>query len=79
MSDNASLENDDALFTITCGRCGQPATLTRWKRRAIGGDLPANEFQCPACGLAFRRTANPDHATKSWAPAIVLVPIQPRL
>jgi hypothetical protein len=40
---------------ITCGSCGQSADIDAFTRTPVGGELPKNTFQCPACGCAFER------------------------
>lgn len=40
---------------ITCGQCGQASDFDDFTRTPVGGALPRNTFQCPACGYAFER------------------------
>ena len=66
----------EELFRINCGKCRTSSPLTAWQR-TLFGPLPANQFQCPACGYAFQRTT---HLTgKYWSSFITLDPIQPAL
>ena len=39
---------------VTC-RCGHSDSLSAFSRTPIGGDLPPDIVQCPACGLAVSR------------------------
>lgn len=45
----------DSLINITCGECVKASPALNWTERPISGELPPGEFQCPACGYAFRR------------------------
>ncbi len=47
----------EAMVTISCGRCGKVSGFGAWIERPISGLLPPGQFQCPACGAAFRKTA----------------------
>jgi hypothetical protein len=40
---------------MTCGACGHFDDLSRFVSTPVYGDLPVNQFQCPACKHAFRR------------------------
>lgn len=68
---------------MTCGWCGHRADLDEFTRTPVGGDLPKNTFQCPACGRAFeRRVSGPGVRYESglYVPGPVeLVPVPSRL
>ena len=66
--------SDPCIF-ITCGHCHQVAPAEAWTRREIGGELPPQEFQCPNCSTAFRRT----ETGKMNPTRIELTPIAARL
>ena len=68
----------DEQFTITCAKCSKTAPVYRWKERGTG-ELPDGEYQCPHCGDAFRREANPDDSWRREFRPVVLTPIDPRL
>lgn len=40
---------------MTCGACGHFGDLPTFISTPIFGDLPRNQFQCPACRHAFTR------------------------
>lgn len=42
------------FINLTC-KCGHTADLDEFCRTTIGGELPAGQFQCPACQVAWRR------------------------
>ena len=44
---------------ITCGACGHAADFDDFCTTPVGGDLPAGQYQCPACLRAFRRKSGP--------------------
>jgi hypothetical protein len=44
-------------LAISCGKCKGAFAASVWTEREIGGRLPVGEFQCPACGWAFRRVS----------------------
>ena len=75
MSDQAAAV-DEPLTTITCGRCAQARPFEHWRSSALG-PLPDGEFQCPACGHAFRRGLKP--AWPGYGKSIELVPVEPQL
>lgn len=39
---------------ITCGKCGHYADFFDFRATPIGGELPANQYQCPHCRAAWR-------------------------
>lgn len=43
------------MVTMICGGCGHQGELARFCRTEIGGDLPKNVYQFPACGLAIEK------------------------
>ena len=61
---------EDAMG-MTCGKCGKFAGMGKWIRLPVSGELPVNEFQCPACGWAVRRVSSGGQ--------VELKPIQGRL
>ena len=44
-------------MNIICGKCGHEADIDDWTRTPVGGPLPSNTYQCPACRLAFERVS----------------------
>lgn len=40
---------------MSCGACGHFDDIARFMETAVFGELPRNQFQCPACGLAVER------------------------
>ncbi len=67
----------DELFTITCGHCQKASACELWFVTPVGGELPHGEYQCPACGRAFRREHRP--FARSWEKSVVCVEIPRRL
>lgn len=54
---------------VICGHCGHVADLDEFCRTPIYGELPKGEHQCPACGVAFKRTMSEYkvfHAGGEW-------------
>jgi hypothetical protein len=47
------------MINITC-KCGHTADLIEFTRTLISGDLPPGHFQCPECGVAWKRVES-DH------------------
>lgn len=45
----------DGYCSITCGVCGQTNSVDAFCRTPIFGDMPKNQYQCPACHLAIER------------------------
>lgn len=43
------------LVRITCGHCRQSSGYSAWTSTPVSGELPSGEYQCPKCGVAFRR------------------------
>ena len=41
---------------MTCGNCGHVDDLESFCTTPITGDLPRNEYQCPKCRHAFRKS-----------------------
>lgn len=62
--------------SITCGHCGETAAVDAWCSRPVTGDLPRAHYQCPACGIAFRRCLGIDPARKWRGEQIILKPVQ---
>jgi ssDNA-binding Zn-finger/Zn-ribbon topoisomerase 1 len=42
------------FVNVTC-KCGHVADLDEFCRTPVFGELPKGEYQCPACGYAFKR------------------------
>ena len=40
---------------MTCGACGHFDDISRFVATPVYGELPVNQFQCPACKHAFQR------------------------
>ena len=40
---------------LTCGQCHHFDDITRFTATAVFGQLPRNQYQCPACGWAVER------------------------
>lgn len=40
-------------MNVTC-KCGHQGDIDTFTRSAMGIDLPKAQFQCPACGAAWR-------------------------
>lgn len=69
-------------ITITCGFCGHQADIDRFCSTPIGGELPKDVYQCPACSRAIeRRMGRPIVYSSGFvAPGkITLVPVEGRL
>lgn len=67
---------------MTCGRCGHFDDMARFTATAVFGELPRNQFQCPACGWAVERkhgkpTMYPSGFVKPGA--VTLEPVEARL
>jgi hypothetical protein len=43
------------MITLSCGKCGNVDDLDNFCKTAVSGDLPNGQFQCPACGYAWKR------------------------
>lgn len=71
---NFPMKTLDDLFTITCGQCAIATPAIQWRERPILGKLPPDEYQCPACGEAFKRQSTEDR----FKP-VKLTPISTRL
>ena len=65
------------MIEITCGTCGQSSPADDWSRTPINGDLPRDQFQCPACNRAFRVVPNPN--ARPWEPGRLIQPVEARL
>ena len=44
---------------ISCGKCGHVADIGQFTSTPLGGNLPDNTYQCPACQYAIQRRAAP--------------------
>lgn len=44
---------------MTCGGCGHQADIDEFCSTPIGGRLPKDTYQCPACHLAIIRQFGP--------------------
>jgi hypothetical protein len=40
---------------VSCGACGHFDDMARFTATAVFGELPRDQFQCPACGWAVER------------------------
>ena len=67
---------------MSCGACGHFDDMARFTATAVFGELPRNQFQCPACGWAVERK----HGTPTVYPsgfvapgAVTLEPVGARL
>lgn len=50
---------------MTCGRCRHFDDMARFTKTAVFGELPRNQFQCPACGWAVERKQGQPTVLKS--------------
>lgn len=69
-------------ITITCGHCGQQSDFDNWTRTPVAGELPRGHYQCPACGIAFKRQMGPSTVYPSGLVIggdVELVPVQASL
>ena len=67
---------------MTCGKCGHFDAFDRFIATPIFGELPRNQFQCPACGWAVERKHGKPTVYPSGfvAPgAVTLAPVGARL
>jgi hypothetical protein len=67
---------------MSCGRCGHFDDMARFTATAVFGELPRNQFQCPACGWAAERKHGAPTVYPSGfvAPgAVTLAPVGARL
>jgi hypothetical protein len=67
---------------MSCGRCGHFDDMARFTATAVFGELPRNQFQCPACGWAVERKHGAPTVYPSGfvAPgAVTLAPVGARL
>lgn len=62
----------DALFTVTCGKCRQTATLSAWLSTPLGW-LPTGFYRCPHCRANFQR--RPRANRKEWEPYVEFVEV----
>jgi len=71
-------------INITC-ICGHTADLGEFCRTLVYGDLPAGHFQCPGCGIAWKRHESEHRILQSGSAATIipgrveLVPVAGRL
>lgn len=40
---------------LSCGACGHFDDMARFTATSVFGELPRNQFQCPACGWSVER------------------------
>ena len=74
-----------AYMTLSCGKCGHVADIEEFCHTPIMGDLPAGQYQCPACTYAFQRRAAgtlhtwtaPNGERLAFRDKIVLAPCAP--
>lgn len=70
------------MFGITCGNCGHEGEIDTFTATPSGADLPQNHYQCPACGVAWKRVPVgpwrivgdmrvPDHIEIQEVPAVL--------
>jgi len=67
---------------MSCGQCGHFDDIGRFTATAIFGELPRNQFQCPACGWAIeRRHGKPEVCPSGWVMpgSVTLAPVGPRM
>jgi hypothetical protein len=53
-------------YGIKCGSCGRTSRLLDFCKTPLGGDLPKDTFQCPACGFAWRVRGPKEMRTDRW-------------
>ena len=73
---------DASGMGMSCGACGHFDDMARFTATAVFGELPRNQFQCPACGWAVeRRHGNPTVYPSGFvAPGeVTLAPVVARL
>ena len=67
---------------MSCGGCGHFDDLARFTTTTVFGELPRNQFQCPACGWAVERRMGQATVRPSgfvMPGAVALVPVGARL
>lgn len=66
------------LFQVTCGACGHQAPIDDFARRPFSGPLPDDQYQCPACGRAWRLELRGEARGPYTRTEVVIVPTQQR-
>lgn len=61
------------MISLSCGACGNVGEFDRFCRTPVYGDLPPGQFQCPACGFAWRRVES-EHRILRFGEAATLIP-----
>lgn len=56
---------------ITC-KCGHSADMDLFCRTLISGELPAGQFQCPKCGLAWQRKESEHRIIRAGSEAMII-------
>lgn len=73
---------EESGIGLSCGRCGHFDDISRFTRTPVFGELPRNNYQCPACGWAVERKHGKAtvHACGFVEPGdVTLVPVGARL
>jgi|GEM_PF-2424285 len=71
-------------INVTC-QCGHTAGLDEFCRTPVFGELPAGQFQCPACGISWQRKESEHRILRAGSEATIIpgkveiIPIERRL
>ena len=72
------------MIAVTC-KCSYTADLFDFTRTPISGDLPPGHFQCPSCGVAWRRKESEHRILRAGSEATIIagrvdiLPVESRL
>jgi len=61
-----------AWMNLTC-KCGHTADIDAFCRTALFGELPRGQYQCPGCGIAWRRVES-EHRIMRHGSAATIIP-----
>lgn len=61
-----------AFMNITC-RCGCTADIDAFCRTELFGELPKGQYQCPGCGVAWKRVES-EHRILRYGSAATIIP-----
>ena len=59
------------MINITCS-CGHTNDLLAFTSTLVFGDLPPGQFQCPKCGIAWRRRESEHRLLTAGSESIII-------
>lgn len=60
-----------AWMMLTC-QCGHQADIDAFCKTTISGNLPNGHFQCPACGVAWKRRESEHRIIRAGKEAMII-------